>query len=92
MEGKFFPALLPGVRLIVVSSPHPEHPDRRQLRARLGAAAVPGVTLHRMRLHAFDATFGGRWNAASNRRGGGTTQTAGEWVAAYRHWLTSTPH
>jgi len=84
MEGEFFPALIAGARLIVTSGPHPDFPDRRQIRVRLGRGARSGDTLHALGLTAFDTAYGGRWNAGSNRRGGGTTLPAAAWVAGYR--------
>jgi hypothetical protein len=37
-----------------------------------------------LRLREFDPVYGGRWNAASNRRGGGTTIDAGHYAAEVR--------
>lgn len=84
MEGEFFPALLPDARLIVTSGPHPNRPTLRQIRVRLGRGARDGETLHALGIAEFDTAYGGRWNAGSNRRGGGTTLSAAEWVAGYR--------
>jgi hypothetical protein len=89
MEGEFFPALLPEARMIVTSSPHPDRPDRRQVRVRLGQAARSGETLHTLGIASFDRAYGGRWNAGSNRRGGGTTLSAVDWVMGYRRDFAS---
>jgi hypothetical protein len=86
MEGEFFPALLPEARVIVTASPHPGDSTRRQVRVRLGQSAREGETLHALGFSRYDATFGGRWNAGSNKRGGGTELSAAEWVAGYRAW------
>jgi hypothetical protein len=84
MEGEFFPALLPDARVIVTSGPHPDEPSLRQIRVRLGRGARDAETLHALGIAKFDTAYGGRWNAGSNRRGGGTTLSAAEWVAGYR--------
>jgi hypothetical protein len=42
------------------------------MKLRLGLAAPPGLTLQRLGVQAFDPRYGGRWNAGSNKRGGGT--------------------
>lgn len=84
MEGEFFPTLLAGARVIVTSGPHPDRRDRRQIRVRLGRGAPVGDTLHALGIAKFDTAYGGRWNAGSNRRGGGTTLSASPWVAGYR--------
>ncbi len=88
MEGEFFPTLLPEARVIVTASPDPVLPGVRQIRARLGQAARAGETLHSLGLSRYDVRYGGRWNAGSNRRGGGTVLSASEWVAEYRVWAT----
>lgn len=72
LDGEFFPALLPDASLIVLASPLASTPDRLEVKLRLGAAARAGLTLHALRVRDLDPAFGGRWNAGSNKRGGGT--------------------
>ena len=72
IDGEFFPALLPTAHLIAVFVPHAE-PDKWVVKLRLGQAAPDGLSLHQLGINAFDANYGGRWNAGSNKRGGGTT-------------------
>jgi hypothetical protein len=43
------------------------------VKLRLGGRRVPGLTLHTLRVDDWDPRFGGRWNAGSNGRGGGTS-------------------
>lgn len=86
MEGEFFPALLPEARVIVTASPHPDDHTRRQVRVRLGQSARAGETLHALGFSRYETTFGGRWNAGSNKRGGGTEKSAADWVAGYFAW------
>jgi hypothetical protein len=72
IDGEFFPALLPGAVVIMVASPLPENPCRWQIKLRLGLAAPPGLSLSNLGITEFDPNYGGRWNAGSNRSGGGT--------------------
>jgi hypothetical protein len=89
LEGEFFAPLLPQARAIVLSTPHPDHADRRLVRVRLGQAVRAGESLHALPLNDADPAYGGRWNAGSNRRGGGTTLTAAAWVRRYIAWASS---
>lgn len=92
MEGEFFPALLPDARVIVTSSPHPDEATHRAVKVRLGQQARAGETLHSLKFNEYEPTFGGRWNAGSNKRGGGTEHWAAECVAGYHEWLAKNPH
>ncbi|HST61155.1 MAG TPA: hypothetical protein VLK84_20805, partial [Longimicrobium sp.] len=78
----FFPALLPDAWTILLAVPMPEHPGRWEAKLRLGMSAPPGATLHDLAIRAFDPAFGGRWNAGSNRRAGGTAIRVEEYAAA----------
>jgi len=71
-DTEFFPALLPAAAVILLAAPHPDHPGRWIAKLRLGRAASPALTLHALAIEAFDANYGGRWNAGANRRAGGT--------------------
>jgi hypothetical protein len=73
IDGAFFPGLLPDAALIMLAVRHPEFPDRWVTKLRLGLAAPPAVTLDRLEIRDWDPGFGGRWNAGSNKRGGGTS-------------------
>jgi hypothetical protein len=70
-EGELFPALLPEARLVMLVVPCPE-PGSWKVKLRLGRAAPDGLSLAALRIEEFDPRYGGRWNAGSNRRGGGT--------------------
>ena len=80
MDGEFFPALLPDAVLIVVGSPHPTAPGRWALKVRRGQAMPEGRTLHDLPLKVVDPAYGGRWNAGSTKRGGGSRLAVGAWV------------
>lgn len=72
IDGAFIPALVPGAAVVLLFVRHPRHPDRWAAKLRLGLGAPEGVTLHTLGVREFDSQFGGRWNAGSNKRGGGT--------------------
>lgn len=71
-DGAFFPALAPDAAVLLLHGPHPLVPGHHTMRLRLGLAAPPGLTLHGLGLDTLDPRWGGRWNAGSNQRGGGT--------------------
>lgn len=72
IDGAFFPALLPNAQVIVLASPNRDDPTRFTIKVRRGRAAPDGVTLHKLGITALDTNYGGRWNAGSNKRDGGT--------------------
>jgi hypothetical protein len=84
IDGACFPALLPDAALIMLVSPHSQYADRYAVKLRLGIAAPPGLTLHGLGLSTFDPVFGGRWNAGSNKRGGGTALGPAAYAAHVR--------
>lgn len=63
-------ALLPDAVAVMTSKPVAE--ERWVNKLRLGAAAPDGLSLLDLGIDRFDPAFGGRWNAGSNNRGGGT--------------------
>lgn len=71
-DGAFFPALLPDAAAVLLASPLPADPACWLVKVRLGLAAPEGTTLHGIGITEIDPAFGGRWNAGSNRRAGGT--------------------
>lgn len=72
IDSAFFPALVPEAAVIMVVSPNVANPDRWTVKLRLGKSAPPGLTLHSLRITDWDPQYGGRWNAGSDGRGGGT--------------------
>lgn len=80
IDGEFFPALLPEAELIVVGSPHLDEPERWAIKVRRGQAMAEGRTLDDLRLYQMDPAYGGRWNAGSTKRGGGSELAPEEWV------------
>jgi hypothetical protein len=81
IEGEFFPALVPEATAIVLASPHLDNPTRWQCKVRLGIGAPDGLSLSDVDITGFDPAYGGRWNAGSNRRGGGTPLPPEEYAA-----------
>ena len=72
-EGELFPGLLPGAHLLMLAVPSPDQAGSWRVKLRLGGGAPEGLILPRLGIGEFDPRYGGRWNAGSNRRGGGTT-------------------
>ncbi|HEX5072034.1 MAG TPA: hypothetical protein VFW03_02440 [Gemmatimonadaceae bacterium] len=73
IDGICFPPLLPDAVLILLAVPKPNEPGRWVMKLRLGARAAEGFTIHDLHMTEFDRAYGGRWNAGSNARAGGTT-------------------
>jgi hypothetical protein len=71
IDGEFFPAQLPRAALILILTPRVE-PGRWNAKIRLGQRAPVGASLLDLGVTSFDPAFGGRWNAGSNSRNGGT--------------------
>jgi hypothetical protein len=72
VDGEFFPALLPTAAVIVLGSRDPSVAAPWITKVRLGQAAPEGLSLFDLGIRKLDPNFGGRWNAGSNRRLGGT--------------------
>lgn len=80
IESAFFTALIPGAAVILTFSPHRKHKGFWEVKTRLGAAAPEGLCLNKLGIDDFDSSWGGRWNAGSNRRGEGTKLTIEEYA------------
>lgn len=63
-------ALLPRASAVVTAKP--EQGGKWTMKVRLGLAAPRGLSLMNIGVERFDAAYGGRWNAGSNTRAGGT--------------------
>jgi hypothetical protein len=81
-DGEFFPALLPHAELIVIGIPHPDpvRAKRWAVKVRRGLAMPEGRDLRHLLMKQYDPAFGGRWNAGSNKRGGGTDTPPRAWA------------
>lgn len=71
LDGELFPALLPDALVILLTTSR-DGVSRWESKIWLGLAAPEGSSLHDLDIRSFDPAFGGRWNAGSNRRNGGT--------------------
>jgi len=72
IDSEFFPALLPDTMVLMIASPRGDSGGYWDIHLRLGPAAPKGFSLHSLDLKGLDPNYGGRWNAGSNIRGGGT--------------------
>lgn len=72
LDSSFFPALLPDATVIATFYPNKSEIGGYKTKLRLGNAAPDGFDLLQLEIGSFDPNFGGRWNAGSNSRGGGT--------------------
>ncbi len=73
-DGRVDAELFPGVypEASVVMSYHRREDDHWEVRLRLCKSAPEGLNLQKLNIRSIDPAFGGRWNAGSNERGGGT--------------------
>lgn len=72
IDPSFLPSLLPSAGVILTFSPMKDNAEMWEVKIRLGQNAPEGMTLQNIGMKEFDPIFGGRWNAGSNKRGGGT--------------------
>lgn len=73
VEGELFQPFLPDAAVIVIATRSKTLPRPWRIKIRLGPAAPEGLSLHDLRIKEdIDEYFGGRWNAGSNKAGGGT--------------------
>jgi hypothetical protein len=84
LDGAYFTPLLPDAVVILLAIPHDDDPVRLEMKLRLGHAAPSGFSLHDLKIRDFDPAYGGRWNAGSNRRAGGTALTLDEYARQLR--------
>lgn len=81
IDGEFFAPLLPHAAIIMLVSPLAVNIQRLEVKLRLGRGAPEALSLHALGIQSFDPAYGGRWNAGSNKRGGGTALALDEYVA-----------
>ena len=84
IDGGFFAPLLPDAVIIMLASPLSENTELLEVKLRLGRAAPAGLSLHELNIRGFDPAYGGRWNAGSNKREGGTSLTLANYVESLR--------
>jgi hypothetical protein len=72
LDAGLLPPLLPEAWVILTFSPMKDREGHLEVKVRQGLAAPEGLSLQRLGIETFDPAYGGRWNAGSNIRGGGT--------------------
>lgn len=72
IDSEYLLALIPDAWLIMIAAPHDRRPGSWVMKIRLGLSAPAGLSLHDLGIQHMDPFYGGRWNAGSNKRGGGT--------------------
>ena len=72
VDGELIAPLIPDAVVILLAVPGKKGPNPCDIKIRLGKAAPSGFSLHTLRLRQYDPGYGGRWNAGSDRRAGGT--------------------
>ena len=88
LDGELFPALLPDAQVILMSTSR-DGLSRWESKIWLGLASPEGSSLHDLNIREFDSAFGGRWNAGSNRRNGGSSIAPKEYAELLRLRLGS---
>lgn len=64
--------------ILALTFPHTKDSARTELKLRLAPDAPMGFTLRSLDMAKVDPAFGGRWNAGSNKRGGGSRLRSSE--------------
>lgn len=80
IDSEFFPSRMPEAVIVLTFNPLPSDPARWQVKIRLGLGAPAGLSLSDLQIDDLDPAYGGRWNAGSNRRGGGTAMRPEEYA------------
>jgi hypothetical protein len=75
IDGELFQPLLKQSYVNMAASPRVGEFDVWDIKIRLGESAPEELTLKDIDLSDFDPKYSGRWNAGSNKRGGGTKLT-----------------
>jgi hypothetical protein len=78
ISGEFLPSLLADAWVIVSGTPMPDDHGLWENKIRLGRAAPPGLSLFAIGVLEAEPRFGGRWNAGSTKRAGGSPVTPRE--------------
>jgi hypothetical protein len=87
IDGAFFAHALEDAVVIMVAVPDALAPGNFVVKLRRGSAAPRGFSLHALEIGEWDDNYGGRTNAGSNKRGGGTTMPPAEYAERLRSRL-----
>lgn len=80
IDPNFLIPLFPEAKIILSFSPHQKNSNCLEVRMRRGMAASKKLKLNKIGINEFDPKWGGRWNAGSNKRGGGTKLSANKYA------------
>lgn len=95
IDGALLAPLVREAAVVMLALPLPADPSRWLVKLRRGPAAPSGLTLHALDVAGMDPSYGGRWNAGSNRRPksgdavGGTATHPEEYATALRERLAA---
>jgi hypothetical protein len=93
IDGELVVPLIPDAVVIMVAVPFEGKPGTWVNRLRLGLAAPEGLSLLDLGINDFNSTWGGRWNAGSNNRGGGSELAPEEYArllaGKIQHWIVT---
>lgn len=93
IDGGLLPVLVPDAKIIVLFSPMLDKetkkvvPGTLETKVRLGMSAPDGTDLRKI-MERVDPNWGGRWNAGTNKRKGGTTIDTESYIQALSAELT----
>ena len=87
IDGALFSTRFHEAVVIMLAVPDARTPGSWVMKLRRGRGAPRGFSLHALNVDKWDANYGGRANAGSNKRGGGTTMTPEEWAERLRSRL-----
>jgi len=78
INSAFWPSLIPDAQVILTS--YKKDHNNLIARTRLGMKAPEGLYLNEIGINEFDPNWGGRWNAGSNERSGGTKLSLDKYI------------
>jgi hypothetical protein len=84
IDGALFSTRFEQAVVIMLAVPDARDPGSWIMKLRRGRAAPRDFSLHALNVGEWDANYGGRANAGSNKRGGGTTMTPEDWAERLR--------
>jgi len=84
IDGALFAHRLEEAAVIMVAVPNDRAPGSWVVKLRRGPAAPRGFSLHDLEIAQWDTGYGGRANAGSNKRGGGTRMSPADYAEQLR--------
>jgi hypothetical protein len=87
IDGALFSARFDEAVVIMLAVPDARTPGSSVVKLRRGRGAPRGFSLHALNVTEWDSNYGGRANAGSNKRGGGTSMRPEEYAEELRRRL-----